>query len=34
MGMSGSFQVNLPETLRLHPDIVMYENSATRTNNV
>mgnify|MGYP001382412289 CR=1 FL=1 len=31
-GTSESFQVSLPETLHLNPDIVMYVNSATRTN--
>ena len=31
-GTSESFQVNLPETLHLSPDIVMYVNSATCTN--
>ena len=31
-GTSESFQVSLPETLHLNPDIVMYVNSATCTN--
>ena len=31
-GTSGSFQVSLPEMLRLNPDIAMYVNSATCTN--
>ena len=31
-GTSESFQVSLPETLRLNPDIAMYVNSATCTN--
>ena len=31
-GTSESFQVSLPVTLHLHPDIVMYVNSATCTN--
>ena len=31
-GASESFQVSLPETLHLNPDIVMYVNSATCTN--
>ena len=31
-GTSESFQVSLPETLHLNPDIVMYVNSAARTN--
>ena len=31
-GTSESFQVSLPETLHLNPDIVMYANSATCTN--
>ena len=30
-GTSESFQVSLPETLHLNPDIVMYVNSATCT---
>ena len=32
VGTSESFQVSLPETLHLNPDIVMYVNSATCTN--
>ena len=31
-GTSESFQVSLPETLHLNPDIVMYVNSAMCTN--
>ena len=33
-GTSESFQVSLPETLHLNPDIVVYVNSATCTNTV
>ena len=33
-GTSESFQVSLPETLHLNPDIVMYVNSATCTNTI
>ena len=31
-GTSNNFQVQLPETLRLDPDVVMYVNLATVTN--
>ena len=31
-GTNNNFQVQLPETLRLDPDVVMYVNSTTVTN--